>query len=121
MTPEQGLVPLARVAEIPPEGLVVSYRDGPFEESAILLVVGDHVQAWRNRCRHLAMRLDARHHGQLFDRHGRLVCQEHGASYLAEDGRCVGGPCEGASLRPLPIVVVDGQILLDRSETRAKP
>mgnify|MGYP006163471905 CR=1 FL=1 len=33
------------------------------------------------------------------------------ALFAPEDGRCVGGPCSGASLSPWPISLVDGWIV----------
>lgn len=107
---------LASVSEIPAGGLAVTYKDGPFDEPAILLVERGTVRAWRNRCRHLQVQLDARAPGTFLSPDGRhLVCGEHGAIYRRDDGYCEDGPCRGASLRPLPIVVVDGVVYLEKS------
>lgn len=110
---------LATVADIPAEGLVVMVREGPFEEPAILVRHGTTVRAWKNRCRHLALRLDCREAGRLLDRHGNLVCQEHGATYRPDDGLCLSGPCVGTHLRALPVTVEDGTVYLDRDEQGA--
>jgi len=110
------LEPLARVADIPPGGLAVTYRDGPFDEPAILLLEQGSVRAWRNRCRHLQLPLDGRAPGTFLSPDGRhLVCSEHGAIYRRDDGTCEAGPCRGATLRPLPIRVADGVVYLDRA------
>jgi len=106
-------VPLARVEEVPSQGLVVTYRDGPFEEPAILIRTADGIRAWKNRCRHLALRLDCRDPGQLLDRNGNLTCQEHGATYRPDDGLCIAGPCSGSGLRPLPVAIEGGIVFLD--------
>lgn len=104
---------IAALTEIPERGIVFAYRDGPFEESGILVPAGGGMRAWRNQCRHLAVRLDADKPGVVPVRAGRIVCGAHGAEYRADDGECVAGPCRGARLRALPVDVRDGQVFLD--------
>ncbi len=104
---------LAALDEIPARGLVFTFRDGPFESSGILVRGDAGVRAWRNQCRHLAVRLDRDTPGALFDRDGALLlCQYHGALYRPDDGICVAGPCVGSRLRQLPVAVLDGQVWL---------
>ena len=63
-----------------------------------------------NRCAHVAMELDWQE-GVFFDSDGReLLCSTHGATYDAQTGRCVGGPCVGAALLKLRLEERDGQI-----------
>jgi len=51
-----------------------------------------------NRCAHLPAELDWLP-GRFFDEAGLyLICATHGATYEADTGRCVAGPCVGASL-----------------------
>jgi nitrite reductase/ring-hydroxylating ferredoxin subunit len=106
---------LAALDEIPPRGVVFSYREGPFDERGILLRSADGgVRAYKNECRHLPMPLDDREPGDLWDPHGRhLVCNSHGALYRPDDGLCVSGPCEGSHLRTLPVIVRDGEVFLE--------
>jgi nitrite reductase/ring-hydroxylating ferredoxin subunit len=109
---------IAATAEIPPEGLRFTYRDGPFDEEGILLRVADGgVRAYKNECRHLPMRLDDREPRDIWDseRHF-IVCSSHGARYRPDDGLCVSGPCGGSHLRPLPVEVRDGVVYLDTSK-----
>lgn len=58
--------------------------------------------AYQNLCKHLPVTLDL--NDNSFFNHDKtlLQCQMHGALYEIETGLCVGGPCEGAKLRPLP-------------------
>jgi nitrite reductase/ring-hydroxylating ferredoxin subunit len=109
---------IASVVDIPAEGLRFGYREGPFDEEGLLLAVGGgEVRAYKNQCRHLAVPLDDRDPGQLWDADRRyLVCASHGARYRPEDGLCVDGPCKGSHLKPLPIEVRDGEIFLDTSK-----
>ena len=46
-----------------------------------------------------------------------LVCSTHGARFWVMDGKCVEGPCEGASLEPLRVKVSDGKIMLAGADT----
>ena len=40
----------------------------------------------------------------------RILCATHGAAFEIETGSCVSGPCEGDSLTPYPVTVVDGVV-----------
>ncbi len=108
---------IAGLGEIPREGLRFSYREGPFEEEGILVLLpGGSVRAFKNLCRHLPMKLDERDPGTLWDPAGRhLVCAAHGARYRPSDGLCISGPCEGSHLRELPVTVEDGAVWLDET------
>jgi len=104
---------LAALGEVPVRGLLFTFRDGPLPASGILVRVVNGVRAWRNECRHLAVRLDRDTPGSLFDRDGALLmCQFHGALYRPDDGLCVAGPCVGSRLRELPLAVLDGEVWL---------
>jgi nitrite reductase/ring-hydroxylating ferredoxin subunit len=68
------------------------------------------VHGYLNRCAHIAMELDWRA-GEFFDSQGRdLICSTHGAVYAADTGRCLGGPCGGASLVALRLEERGGQV-----------
>jgi nitrite reductase/ring-hydroxylating ferredoxin subunit len=75
------------------------------------------VHAWLNRCARIALELDWMP-GRFFDDSGLyLICATHGAVYCPDSGQCVGGPCRGASLTPVPVVERDGAIYIERSQT----
>jgi nitrite reductase/ring-hydroxylating ferredoxin subunit len=68
------------------------------------------VHAYLNRCAHVAMELDWQE-GMFFDADGRdLLCSTHGATYDAQSGRCLGGPCNGTALVKLRIEERDGKV-----------
>jgi nitrite reductase/ring-hydroxylating ferredoxin subunit len=98
---------LIRLSGLPPEGLseIEALVDGEMQ-SVLLRRVGDRVQAWLNICPNAGRRMDYAPGKFLLDQ-GRLVCAAHGASFELEHGVCVGGPCRGASLRPVA-VATDG-------------
>ena len=61
------------------------------------------VHAYLNRCAHVPIELDWME-GQFYDLTGHyLICSTHGATYLPDTGRCIGGPCRGATLTKLPV------------------
>jgi nitrite reductase/ring-hydroxylating ferredoxin subunit len=73
---------------------------------------GSGFYAYQNLCRHLPVTLDL--NDNSFFNHDKtlLQCQMHGALYEMESGLCVGGPCEGARLRPLPLQETDSQLVI---------
>lgn len=71
---------------------------------------GGRVHAYLNVCRHQSLPLDfgdAHFFDEAFD---ALVCCHHGARYAPDTGRCVDGPCAGASLTPLAVEERGGEL-----------
>lgn len=96
---------LIHLAELPAEGLSeVELPVAGDLQSILLRRTGERVQAWLNICPHAGRRMDYAPGKFLLDQ-GRLVCAAHGASFELEQGVCVAGPCRGASLVPLEVVV----------------
>ena len=68
------------------------------------------VRGYVNRCPHMGTELDWQP-GELFDASGAyLVCSTHGALFEPLTGRCIAGPCRGASLEPIATLERDGKI-----------
>ena len=68
------------------------------------------VHGYLNRCGHMPMELDWRE-GEVFDLEGRdLICSTHGATYAADTGRCLGGPCGKSPLVPLRMEERNGKV-----------
>lgn len=103
---------LIRVDDIPLWGHRFAYENNGFEEEAILLRLTDgSIKAYKNECKHLPMKLDERDPHDIWDSSGELLtCSSHGALYRPDDGECVAGPCQGAVLEAVPIVVKDGSV-----------
>ncbi len=73
---------------------------------------GNEYFAYRNSCPHTGSPLDWVDH-MFLDRDGALIqCAVHDARFLIDTGECVFGPCPGAFLEPLPIVVDGGAVYL---------
>ena len=70
------------------------------------------VHGYLNRCAHVPIELDWME-GEFFDNTGLyFICSTHGATYAAETGLCVSGPCVGKSLRKLSMEERDGKVYL---------
>lgn len=68
------------------------------------------VHAYLNRCAHVAMEMDYQE-GQFFDDSGQwLLCATHGAVYEPATGRCIEGPCCGASLVKIALSEQGGEV-----------
>ncbi|MEI8298161.1 MAG: Rieske (2Fe-2S) protein [Pseudomonadota bacterium] len=73
---------------------------------------GDAVHAWLNRCPHAGHALNLSP-DDFYAPDGRLlICRSHGAKFERATGRCVGGPCTGASLRRIRVELVAGEVRL---------
>lgn len=74
------------------------------------------VHGYLNSCRHVPIELDW-NHGEFFDISKLyLVCSTHGAIYQPDTGLCVGGPCRGARLGPVPLEESGGQVWLSDAQ-----
>jgi len=73
---------------------------------------GGRVVAYENVCPHVGSPLDFMP-DRFLDIEKRLIlCATHGALFRIADGHCVGGPCAGQALTPVPIQIESGAIYL---------
>ena len=72
--------------------------------------------AYVNRCRHMPTPLDFVRDEFLSDDGRYLRCYTHGALYEFSSGVCVDGPCKGAALHRLPVVVDRDDVLVSCPE-----
>jgi nitrite reductase/ring-hydroxylating ferredoxin subunit len=85
------------------------------EREAILLRADGEVHAWLNYCQHYTrVNIDKGDGAEMRD--GELICENHGAYFESETGRCTFGPCEGAYLNRVAVTVEDGGIYLTDDE-----
>ena len=93
-------------------GTAVRFEVAYFGGNAPAFVVrfDGRVYGYLNRCGHMPMELDWRA-GEVFDLEGRdLICSTHGATYAADSGKCLGGPCGGTPLVSLQVEERDGKV-----------
>jgi nitrite reductase/ring-hydroxylating ferredoxin subunit len=88
------------------------YRQDGIRREGFLVWTAAGLRGYENLCRHLPVKLDAGSKHFLSREKKFILCQQHGALYEPETGRCTRGPCEGASLKALPIEVREGKVYL---------
>lgn len=85
------------------QGVRFAWPPAGGEGKGFAIRFGGEVRAFVNRCPHLGVELDWEP-GAFFDEAKLyLVCSTHGAVFEPDSGRCVGGPCRGASLEAIRI------------------
>lgn len=71
---------------------------------------GKRVFGYVNRCPHHGVNLDWERNQFLDPNSVRLMCGKHGALFDLGTGLCVEGPCQGSSLMPVALSILDGDI-----------
>jgi nitrite reductase/ring-hydroxylating ferredoxin subunit len=71
---------------------------------------GRAVHAYLNRCAHLALPLNIDERVRTTDE--LLLCDHHSAAFRFRDGYCTQGPCAGASLIRVPIILDNGRVTI---------
>ena len=97
----EALVPLCQSADLQDSGLAVPFDVVYAGQTCRAFAVRfeGQVQAYLNRCTHVAMEMDYQPN-RFFDTEGRwLMCATHGATYAPDTGECVGGPCRGGLVK----------------------
>lgn len=90
-------------------------RDGISRDGFAALFNGKII-VYENLCRHLPISIDYGDN-RFFTGDGQhIICQTHGAIYEPLSGLCIRGPCEGASLFPIPFEEKNGHLWIE-SET----
>jgi nitrite reductase/ring-hydroxylating ferredoxin subunit len=83
----------------------------PFPIVVIRTVTDDFV-GYVNACPHQRIWLNFGA-GEFFNSDRTfLKCGRHGAEFDINTGTCVEGPCQGKSLEPLALTVIDGEVCL---------
>ena len=112
---------VGRLAEIP-EGSAVrlTYEQGGRKSTALVIRCGKEVRAFEDVCPHQFLPLTYRGDRVLSADGERLRCSSHGAEFAVEDGRCLSGPCNGASLTQLAVqVTAEGDLVIDEEPASA--
>jgi nitrite reductase/ring-hydroxylating ferredoxin subunit len=92
-------------------GFVLARRDDEGKTAPFPIFVlrqGKTYHAYVNRCPHQGARIDFQPGHFLDQGHRAIVCGKHGALFDVATGACTDGPCTGASLEKIE-VVIDGE------------
>jgi len=73
---------------------------------------GDTVHGYVNYCPHAGHPLNFKPHQFLTHDSSLILCSSHGALFEKQTGYCVAGPCAGKQLRPIPLEVESGFVML---------
>jgi nitrite reductase/ring-hydroxylating ferredoxin subunit len=85
--------------------------DGKERVGVVLVRDGDAFHAYLNACPHFGIPLDVGNGIKTFRKH--VLCVNHYAVFRFDTGECIDGPCLGASLPGVPVVVREGSVWLD--------
>jgi nitrite reductase/ring-hydroxylating ferredoxin subunit len=90
------------------------FRIGSGDDTFAFFIVrhGGRVVAYENVCPHVGSPLDFMPDRFLDIDKKLILCATHGALFRIADGHCVGGPCAGQALTPVPIQIEAGAIYL---------
>jgi nitrite reductase/ring-hydroxylating ferredoxin subunit len=78
----------------------------------IVRTVDNQYFGYVNSCPHHRTWLDYRSGGFFTPDRSLLRCSRHGATFEIATGLCTEGPCQGASLARLTVVVAEGEVML---------
>ena len=97
------LSPLAWIEDGASRNFVLQMRSGRFH--GFVLRKGDQVFGYVDRCPHQGLPLAQKLDDYLTLDGKHVICSWHGALFDPENGRCLGGPCNGAGLTAWPVEV----------------
>jgi nitrite reductase/ring-hydroxylating ferredoxin subunit len=104
---------ICRLEDLEPtgaRGFAIGGGDWPLR--GFIVRVSKEVRGYLNSCPHAGHPLNLRPHRFLTPDSGMILCSSHGALFEKLTGLCVAGPCAGKFLRPLPIEVHGGFVML---------
>jgi nitrite reductase/ring-hydroxylating ferredoxin subunit len=106
---------LCGIDEIPADdGREIVFGSDPHAFRLVLFRVEDGVRGYVNECPHQSVRLDFGDVFCVYDVDGRrdLMCPHHSALFHLDDGVCHEGPCVGARLIAVDVVVERGVAMI---------
>ncbi len=82
-----------------------SVENGVFNNDAFLIYYQQYCYAYENSCPHTGVNLNWQNE-QFFSFDGLyLQCSLHGALFEPESGLCIRGPCKGAKLKAVNVLI----------------
>lgn len=108
--------PICRLDELAAVGSKgISFGQDRFAFSMFVVRRNDRVYGYVNNCPHTDGPLEFVPDQFLDLEKTHIMCSRHGALFRFEDGLCVSAPCPGASLTPVAVEIVDGEIVIART------
>lgn len=99
-----------------PDNTSIRLPHADYEHGVCVVRQGLSVFAYANRCPHMGMPMDWVE-GQFLTAPSaaatkHIQCSVHGALFTIDNGLCVAGPCQGQTLTPVPVSIVNGNITI---------
>jgi nitrite reductase/ring-hydroxylating ferredoxin subunit len=104
------ICPLHELADPGAKGFTMGEGDWPLR--GFVVRRGSSVHAYVNHCPHAGFPLNWSPDAFLAPGAPLILCAMHGALFEIETGLCLSGPCDGMRLRPLPVRVARGYVML---------
>ena len=108
--PGTDLCALADVADGKSRVVPFKYA-GPGAE-LIVVRAGDDVYGYVNECRHMGTSMNLLDDFAVTTNNYHIQCEIHYATFRFSDGLCVAGPCQGKSLKAVPVTVRAGRVVV---------
>jgi len=106
-------VPLCRLEDVEDGNSAACVAEfGGRKRSFIVVRKAETAFVYLNNCPHIGAPLDFTPGQFLNLEKSMILCSSHGALFTIETGFCVSGPCEGESLTPVKLEIVDGHVNL---------
>ena len=109
---------LCMLDEVQTKGMEIRVTIGENPFFIMLFRVENNILAYRNTCPHQGLSLNWAPNRFLVGDDGLLVCAHHGAAFDLSNGKCLQGPCKGASLQAVDILIRDDEIWLNHNAGR---
>ncbi|MCA1471868.1 Rieske 2Fe-2S domain-containing protein [Bradyrhizobium sp. IC3195] len=78
----------------------------------VVRTFGNDYFCYVNRCPHESVWLNIGTGAFFSSDRSFLRCGRHGARFEIDTGMCIDGPCDGQSLEPVPLAVIEGDVCL---------
>ena len=96
-----------------------SWGEGGWPLELFVVRQGGQAFAYLNRCPHAGHALNWQSDRFLTAERDLILCQSHGARFTIAEGLCVLGPCPGASLKSIAVLLRDGDVFVSSRELAA--
>lgn len=97
------------------DGIGTEFVFGAGKKPFRIFIIRKAARIWGyvNACAHFGVPLNpGKGHTFLTDDGSKIRCQVHSAEYAIEDGSCARGECDGEGLTAVPLILVDGEVLI---------